>query len=400
MSLHATAPAEIATHYAPPVAGLARLQRAGLALALLGGVGCVVGAMTAPEQFYRSYLPGWLFWMQVALGGLGLAMLNQLTHGGWGLLVRRVFESAASTLPAMLVLFVPVLFGLGSLYEWTHADVVASEPVLQAKAAYLNVPFFMVRAGLYFAVWIVLAVLARRWSLEQDRTGEPRLHHRMRTLSAAGLILFVLTASFAAFDWMMSVDPHWFSSIYGVQFVGGAAVAGLAFAIVVSCWLETQEPMSRVFTPKNHQDHGTLLFAFLLLWGYFIVSQFIIIWSANLPEEISFYLERQTDGWKVFSVVLVLLHFVIPFLLLLSPAIKRNPRAITAIALTLLLMRWVDLHFQMRPHFVDHVAVHWLDFASLIGVGGVWLALFARSLSGPSLLPVHDPFLPEALGHE
>jgi len=390
----------VESHYAPPSGGLARLRGIGIGLAVVGGAACAVGAFTDPEQFFRSWLPAWIFWLQIALGSLGLAMLNQLTHGAWGILVRRVFEAAAATLPLCFVLFLPIALGIDHVFEWAHAEAVAEDPILQAKAAYLNVPFFLGRAILYFGIWIALAGLARRWSLAQDRTGDPALFHRMRTLSAAGLILFVLSVTFASFDWLMSLDPHWFSSIYGVQFVGAAAVAALAFAIVVSRWLVTTEPMSRIFKPKHHQDHGTLLFAFLLLWGYFMVSQFIIIWSANLPEEITFYMHRQSGGWQWLSVVLVVLHFALPFLLLLSPAIKRNPKRLAAIAVLLLVMRWLDVQWQAAPNFHHAVTLHWLDLAAVLAVGGAWLAMFAWKLGGASLLPVHDPFLPEAIAHE
>jgi hypothetical protein len=327
-------------------------------------------------------------------------MLNHLTHGAWGLVLRRVFESAAATLPVMLVLFVPVLIGVHRVYEWSEPGVVQADAILAKKAGYLNLPFFIGRGALYFAVWIALALLARRWSLAQDRSGDPKLYHRMRALSAAGLVLFVLSVSFASFDWLMSLDPHWFSSIYGVQFVGGAAVAALCFGIVISRFLANAPPMSEVLTPKHHQDHGTLLFAVLLLWGYFGVSQFLIIWSANLPEEIPFYIHRQSGGWQWVSLAIVLLHFAVPFLMLLSPAMKRDRRRLAAIAVGVLVMRWIDLVWQVAPTFHEHATAHWLDLAAVAAVGGLWLVIFAHGLRAASLLPVHDPFLPEALAHE
>jgi hypothetical protein len=237
--------------------------------------------------------------------------------------------------------------------------------------------------------------------LEQDRTGVPALFHRMRALSAAGIILFVLAVSFATFDWLMSLDPHWFSSIYGLQFVGGLAIAGLTTTILVCRFIVAKEPaLSRVFSPKLRQDHGTLLFAFLLLWGYFMVSQFIIIWSANLPEEIPFYLHRNKGGWQWMALVNVLLHFAFPFLLLLSRRVRRHAVALPAIAVAILVARWMDLMWQAAPNFHHRVFVSWLDLAALVGVGGAFLTLFARNLGAASMLPVHDPYLPEALAHE
>jgi hypothetical protein len=398
--MNATREHAVAASYPPPAAGLERLRRFARAAGVLGGLGCLAGALTTPEQFFRSYLVGHVFWLTIALGSLGLVLMHRLTQGAWGIVVRRVFEAAASTLPWMALLFTPVLLGMDHLYPWARPEVVARDPLLQAKAKYLDVPFFVARAVLFFGVWSVLARLQSRWSDAQDRSGAPALFHRLRALSAAGLILFVLTCTFASFDWLMSLDPHWFSSIYGVQFVGGAAVAALTFTILVTRFMGTAEPMSRVLTPKLHQDHGTLLFAFLLLWGYFSVSQFLIIWSANLPEEIPFYLHRQSGGWQYVALGLVVLHFAVPFLLLLSPRVKRDPRRLAAVAALVLAMRWIDLLWQVVPNFSQRVTFHWLDAAALVGVGGAWLLLFARHLAGRSLLPVHDPFLPEALAHE
>lgn len=384
-----------------PPSDLAGWQRLGIGAALLGGAASAAGAVLAPEAFFRAYLVGWLLWLQIALGSLGLLMLHHLTHGAWGIVLRRPFEAAAATLPALAVLFVPILLGMRHLYPWSDPAAVAADPLLQQKAAYLGVRAFTLRAALYFVVWIGLASLARRWSLLQDRSGGGEVFRKLRVLSALGLVLFVLTVSFAAIDWVMTLDPHWFSSIYGVQFIGASAVAALCAGILASRWLAAREPMARVFTPKHHHDHGTLLFAFLLLWGYFGVSQFLIIWSANLPEEIPFYLHRGHGGWRVLSAGIVLLHWAVPFFLLLSPRIKRVPGRLAAVAALVLVVRWVDLYWQVAPNFQhDGPSPHWLDAAALVAVGGVWVALYARHLAGRPLLPLHDPFLPEALAHE
>jgi hypothetical protein len=395
-----TAPLEPSARYEPPRA-LTGLQRAGLVAALLGFAACAAGAAQGLEAFFRAYLVGWLLVLQIALGSLGLLMLHHLTHGAWGIVLRRPFEAAAATLPALAVLFVPVLLGMRHLYPWSDPAVVAADPILQQKAAWLGVTPFTLRAAFYFAVWIALGALARRWSLAQDRTGGGEIFRKLRVLSALGLVLFVLTVSFAAIDWVMTLDPHWFSSIYGVQFIGGSVVAALCAGILASRWLAAREPMVRVFTPKHHHDHGTLLFAFLLLWGYFGVSQFLIIWSANLPEEVPFYLHRGHGAWRMLSAAIVLLHWAVPFFLLLSPRIKRVPGRLAAVATLVLVLRWVDLYWQVAPNFRPAgPAPHWLDAAVLVGVGGVCLALYARHLAGRSLLPLHDPFLPEALAHE
>ncbi len=384
---------------APPAAGLQRLRRVAAGAVVVGAAGCAAGAVLAPDQLLRSYLVGHLFWLGISLGALALAMLHHLTHGAWGVVIRRIFEAASDALPLLALLFLPVLAGMGRLYPWMRTGAEAADPLLAEKAKYLNAPFFLLRAGLFFAIWTVLAWMSSRWSAAQDRSGRPAYYHRLQALSAVGLLLFMLTASFASFDWLMSLEPHWFSSIYGAQFVGGALIAGFSFAILVTRFLVTSEPMSKIITPKLHQDHGTMLFTFLLLWGYFGVSQFLIIWSANLPEEIPYFLIRQAGGWQYMALGLVLLHFAVPFLLLLSPRIKRDPRTLSAVALLLLVMRWVDLYWQAAPNFSPRIGLHWLDVAAWLALGGVWLWFFARRLGGRSLLPVHDPFLPEALAN-
>jgi hypothetical protein len=387
-------------HYEPP-AELVRWQRFGLVAAGVGAAACLVGVFVARDQFARSYLVAYLDCIAIALGCLGLSMLNHLTHGAWGVVVRRIFEAGASTLPALALLFVPIALNLQQLYSWARPEVVAADPILTAKAAYLNPGGMLLRAALFFAIWIALAVSLGRWSDAQDRADDPRLYHKMRAASAAGLILFMLTVSFATFDWLMSLDPHWFSSIYGLQFIGGAAIAAMTVAILVSTWLVRRPPMNAVYQPRHHHDHGTLLFAFLLLWGYFTVSQFLIIWSANLPEETPYFVHRFHASWKILSLILVLVHFWFPFLSLLSKKIKRVPRRLAFYAGLVLVMRWFDLYFQAAPNFrPEGVRFHWLDLATTLCVGGVFLYLFARRLRGRSLLPVHDPFLPEALAHE
>lgn len=398
MTAQATPSAPMAPQAAPP-AGLARVQRLGWTLGGLGLAACLAGWLVHPEQFFRSYLTGVLLWLGIALGCLGISMLQHLTHGAWGLVVRRVFEAASATLPVLFVLFVPVLLGMQHLYAWSRPEVVAGDALLQAKSGYLNVSFFAARAVLYFAIWIALALSLRRLSLAQDRTGDPRLYHRLRVVSGAGLPLYVLTATFAAIDWLMSLEPHWFSSIYGFQFVGGHAVSALGFLLVVALFLVRTPPMREVLAARHFEDYGKLLLAFVLLWSYFGVSQFLIIWSANLPEEIPWYLHRQHGGWQALSVLLVVFHFALPFLVLLSRTVRRDPRRLAVVGGLVLLMRWCDLYFQAAPTFQESALPHWLDVAAVVGVGGVFAALFARALGSRSLLPVHDPYLPEAVGH-
>jgi len=276
------------------------------------------------DQLLRSYLIAYLFWFGVALGCLPLLMLHHLVGGAWGFAIRRILEAATRTLPLMLLLFLPVLFGTHSLYEWSRAEIVARDGILQAKHAYLNVPFFIVRAAVYFLAWITFASLLNRWSAEQDETGNPALIRRFQLLSAPGIVVYTLGISFAAIDWAMSLEPHWFSTIYGMLFIVGQSLAALAFVIPVAALLSESPPVSDFLTPDVFQDLGNLLLMFIMLWSYLSFSQYLIIWAGNLPVEIPWYVNRGRNGWQWVAAFLALVHFAIPFLLLLGRVNKRK----------------------------------------------------------------------------
>ena len=385
--------------YAAPAA-LDRLQLRAL---LAGGAGillCALGYFLDRPAFFRAWLVGWLFWLGIALGCLAIMMLHHLTRGAWGLVARRVLEAAGRTLPVLALLFVPLLFGLQELYPWARPEAEADH-LLQAKAAYLNVPFFVARAALYFVIWGGFAFMLSRLSRRQDETGELQLTRRMQLLASGGIVLYCLAASFASVDWLMSLQPHWFSTIYGVYFLGGQGISALAFLIVVALFLWRREPMSEVLSPGHFHDWGKLLLAFVMLWTYFSFSQFLIIWSGNLPEEITWYAARTRGGWQWLAIALVLFHFALPFVLLLSRDLKRRPQRLAAVAGWMLAMRWLDLVWQVEPAFSpERFSFHWLYLAAPLAVGGLWLAAWAAELKKRPLLPLRDPWLPEALAHD
>ncbi|HEX9669323.1 MAG TPA: hypothetical protein VGC93_07540 [Thermoanaerobaculia bacterium] len=385
--------------YAAPAA-LDRLQLRAL---LAGGAGillCALGYFLDRPAFFRAWLVGWLFWLGIALGCLAIMMLHHLTRGAWGLVARRVLEAAGRTLPVLALLFVPLLFGLQELYPWARPEAEADH-LLQAKAAYLNVPFFVARAALYFAIWGGFAFMLSRLSRRQDETGELQLTRRMQLLASGGIVLYCLAASFASVDWLMSLQPHWFSTIYGVYFLGGQGISALAFLIVVALFLWRREPMSEVLSPGHFHDWGKLLLAFVMLWTYFSFSQFLIIWSGNLPEEITWYAARTRGGWQWLAIALALFHFALPFVLLLSRDLKRRPQRLAAVAGWMLAMRWLDLVWQVEPAFSpERFSFHWLYLAAPLAVGGLWLAAWAAELKKRPLLPLNDPWLPEALAHD
>jgi hypothetical protein len=376
---------------------LEKLQRLGLVVGGIFLLALAAGFATDRGQFFRSYLLGFLFWVGIGVGSLGLAMLNHLTGGLWGLVPRRFHEAAARTLPAMGLVFVPVVLGASSLYTWANPEVVAADEVLRNKAAYLNVPFFAARAVAYFAVWGLLAWLLSSWSRRQDAGADLARAGRLRGLSAVGLVLLSLTTTFAAVDWGMSLAPHWFSTIYGVLFIVGWTLSALSFTIVLLSRLAGEEPFTTALQPVTVHDLGKLLLAFTMLWGYVNFSQFLIIWSGNLSEETPFYLRRLQGGWQVVALALLVFHFALPFALLLSRPLKRNARTLGTVAALMLVMQLVDLFWLIGPDLVGHgqgdvpLRAHWMDLAAALGLGGLWLFLFARNARTAPVLPVGEP---------
>jgi hypothetical protein len=376
---------------------LYRLQRVAIGIAVVGAVASAFGAWQSPVQFYRSYLVAYLFWLGLALGSLAILMINHITGGAWGAAIRRLLESAARTMPLLALLFLPIALGVGELYEWARPDVIAHDPILQHKSVYLNVPFFLGRAVLYFVAWSTVAFLLARWSLVQDGARDDRPSIWLEQLSRGGLLLLGLTGTFASVDWMMSLEPHWFSTIYGFLFMGGSVLAALAFAIAMASAIADRPPLSEVITPSTLQDLGKLLLAFVMLWAYFALSQFLIIWSADLPEEIPWYLRRLSGGWRLIILGVIGAQFVLPFVLLLSRRLKRSAPALAVVATLVLLARFADLYWMVVPAFgAAAPRIHALDVTTLLGVGGLWLATFVRHLEGRPLLPLGDPSLPEA----
>jgi hypothetical protein len=384
-----------------PPPDLRRIRRRAGQVFVVFAILCAIGAILDPSQLFRSYLLALVFWVSIALGCLAILMVHHLSMGGWSLMLRRTLEAAARTVWVLGLLFLPLLIGLPRLYAWARPEVVRVDAVLQHKAPYLNVPFFVARTALYFAVWTGLAYALSRMSRTQDRTYDPALARRMRTVGGVGLLAYGLTMTFAAFDWLMSLEPHWYSTIFGVYVVGGQAVSAMCFAILVSLYLARRPPMAGALRPRHFHDFGKMLLAFVMLWAYFGFSQFLIIWSGNLPEEVPWFKDRMTGGWRWVSLSLMLLHFVLPFLLLLSRDLKRSARRLAAVASFILLMRWVDLYWLIMPAFhPERLTLQWTDVAATIAVGGLWTWVFVRELAGRPLLPIHEPILEEALADE
>ncbi len=368
-----------------------RIQRGAVIIGGAGIVAALISVMTTPDLFFQAYLVAYLFWWGITLSCLGLALLHYLAGGQWGAVILRSLEAGAKTLPLMLILFVPLIFGIKILYIWARPEVVAQDAVLQHKSLYLNSPFFLIRAALYFLIWWMIMHFATKWSLERDQAGAGLLSNRLQLLGAVGLILVCLTASFAVIDWSMSLEPHWYSTIYAMLIVTGEVLAGFAFIIVVIAWLARYRPVSAVITPQIYNDLGSLLLAVVMLWAYLAFSQYLIIWSGNLQDEIPWYLRRLQGGWEWVAFAVLLLSFVLPFLLLLSRNLKRSARALIAVGSMLFVARFIDMFWLVTPAFAPaHLAFNWLDVALPIGLGGLWMAVFIRQLKRHPMLPLHD----------
>ena len=391
---------------------------------LVGVAALVVGVVLAflmggVVQVFRAWLTGFVFCAGLAVGSLAWLMLGHMSGGAWAITSRRLFEAAARTVPLVALMFIPVVVALfvhphtpghehgESLYEWSNHYYAEHDPIIRWKRPYLNEPFFIVRGLVYFAVWFALAHLMSKWSREQDSTGDPRVRRRMQDWSGPGLLLFGLTVTFAAIDWGMSLEPHWFSTIYGLILMAGWGLSALALAITVASFLVRHEPMRDAYRPLHFHDWGKLLLAVVMLFAYFSFSQFLIIWAGNLPEEIPFYLRRLRHGWQYVGLELILFHFALPFALLLSRGLKRTPRLLRQVAVLMLFMRAVDLVFLFAPsahqggeaefHAVDLLR-HFLPMLAVTaGLGGVWLWYYFGQLVSRPLLPLGEPKLAEAI---
>jgi hypothetical protein len=390
-----------------------RVQRVALIAGAVGLGLSALGLLGNPAYFFRSYLIAYVFWLGIALGCLAVVMIQHLTGGVWGLILRRTLEGATRTLPLLALLFVPLAFGVHQLYEWADPSVVANDEVLRHKQPYLNVPFFLARAAGYFVIWLAVAFFLNHWSAEQDATGDPHLPRRFRLLSAPGLMLYGLTVTFMAVDWLMSLEPHWYSTIYSAIVGMGQVLSGFAFALALVLLLADGTPLAGLLDRQEMRDLGNLLLAFVMVWAYLSFSQFLLIWSGNLPEETPYYIRRLDGGWQAVGALLILGHFALPFVLLLLRTVKENRRVLVGVAVGVLVMRLVDVYWHVLPAFSPEGhherasggagELAWvlvLSLGTVVGIGGVWLGVFLWQLGQRPLLPLRDPYLAEVTAHD
>jgi hypothetical protein len=372
---------------------------------LIGGVFAVVAVILAvirPQEFYRAYLLGFMCWLGVALGSMAILMIRHLTGGGWGTVIRRILGAAMRTLPVLAFLFIPIALGVHHLYIWAQPltnieDKHLREHLEQITQTYLTVNGFIIRAIFYFAVWNLLSFLLSKWSKETDSPGAPDNTGRFKAVAGPGLILYGFTISFAAIDWIMSLDPSWISTIFGLIILIGEVLSAMCFAVVVERILFNYKPMSEMLTPDFVHDHGKWMLVFTMVWAYFNFSQWLIIWAGNLPAEITFYLRRLDGGWVAIGLILIFLGFVVPFATLLSRPFKRDIHRLAWLAAWLLLIRYLDLFWIIEPNFSKILTVTVADIVVPVAIGGIWLWYFFRNLASLPLLPAYDPDAHEVL---
>jgi hypothetical protein len=355
------------------------------------------------RHFFFAYLVAFSFFLSISLGSLFFVAVQHLSRAGWSVTVRRTAEILSGTLPVMAILFlpiiVPVLLGSSSLYSWVSPS--PHDELLRHKLPYLNLPFFGLRCVVYFAVWGVLGRYFLLRSTEQDVSGDPRLTLRMERMSPLALILFAFTLTFAAFDWLMSLEPRWFSTIFGVYYFSGAVVGGLAAIILMAVLLQASGRLRYAITAEHYHDLGKLLFSFVIFWGYIAFSQYMLIWYANLPEEVVWYRVRNAGPWGITSLVLLFVHLLIPFFGMMSREVKRRRYWLAFWAVWLLASHWLDLYWLVMPTYHPaYPPVGLLDLGCLLGLGGLYVAAILRIAAGRALVPIKDPRLGESLAFE
>jgi len=369
-----------------------RAQRNALIVGVVALAASLFGLFSDPTHFWQSYLFGYIFWSGLALGCLGLFFLHNVAGGNWGVAIRRFIESGLQTLPLVALFAIPIFFALTTLYKWTDAAYKAEHFATGHKAGYMNPQMFILRTVIYFAIWLFSGLRILKMANEHDRTGDPALFKRIKARSAPALLVFVLTATYAFIDWIMSLEPDWYSTIYPWLFTVGEVVMTFAFMIALLVLLSKHEPFASFVKPQHYHDLGNLMLAFTMLWAYMGLAQFLIIWAENLPDEIPWYIRRFSGGWGYLAFFIAIFHFCVPFILLLMRFMKRNPNRLRMLAIWMIVMRILDIFWVVEPAFRQRgLEIYWTDIVAPIGIGGLWIAFFIRHLKARPLLASNDP---------
>ncbi len=385
----------------PVIGAVVGIAGLGIAVATASSAGADV------HKAWFSYLTSVMFWLALSLGGLFFTLVQHAARAGWSIVVRRLAENAMLTLPLMGVLLLPVVFlGAHDLFHWTHADVVANDEVLQAKAGYLNEGAFRTRAIVYVALWSLMAIMFHRWSTRQDTAAAPEpFSHKMRFWSPLALFAFGLTLTFGAFDFLMSLDPHWFSTMFGVYYFAGCVVSIHSLLAMVAISLQRSGYLRGVVTKEHYHDIGKYMFAFTVFWAYIGFSQYFLIWYASIPEETYWFSYRGHGDYLYLSILMVFVRFAIPFVGIMSRRFKRNTTTLMFWAVWMLVGQLIDMYWLVQPalaHARDmyEISIDLFDVTTFLGVGGLWVAMFGWALARSALVPVKDPRLAESLVHE
>lgn len=389
----------MATTSAPKVSGVARAQMPALVIGVLGLVIAIAGYFLGkPGEFFKAWLPAFLFWFFIAVGSLGILCLQYVTGGEWGLLIRRPLGAAARTIPLLLLFAVPLALGLPHIYTWANPDIVAKSHLLQQKQLWLNPNGWIIRTAIYFALWLLWAWRLRRLSLKFYEDRSPYTELSRRKWAAAGILVFVLTLTLVGVDWVMSLEPLWYSSMFGIAFLVGAGLSAFAFVTLFLCLLSGNKAMEDVLKPMHFRDLGNLMLAFTMLWAYTNFSQFLLIWYGNIKEETPYYVTRMHGVWGLMAFALIIFHFFLPFFMLLMRSIKDRPKTIMIVTIILLLMRFVDIYWLVGPaHYHDHFYFSWITLFAFLGMGGLWLWAFIGQLKGQTIIPIHETWVDEAI---
>jgi hypothetical protein len=372
-------------------------------------VAFAIGDAHGREQALRSWLLGFIFWGGIGFGSLAILILQYLTGGAWGLVIRRIVEAGSRTIWFVAVLFIPIALGVSTIYPWVTA---AGDKIVEHRELYLNPTSFIVRASIYFAIWITMATLLNKWSAQQDQTTNPedaaRFLGKATAFSGPVMVIFALVVTFSSIDWVMTLDKHWYSTIWGLLYLIGWALAAFSFVVALMANLIDKEPFNRILGKKHFHDIGKLMLALVMVWTYFNLSQFLIIYSGNLPEETPWYLSRMRNGWQYVGLLLIFFHFAFPFLILLSRDFKRSAKWLSMMAVFILVIRLVDIFYHIGPqpfqtggagHEGSGFTISLMDIVAPIAVGGLWLAYFFYELKKRPLIPPQDPFVENAIKH-
>lgn len=399
----------MAENYQAP-ADLNRFRTVALGVGGIGVILWAVGTYFNLEQGLRSWLLAFIFWGGLTIGGLGITMLQYLTGGAWGLVIRRIVEAASRTLLITAIAWVPLAIGVTHLYEWTHLP--PDDYTVIHRGAYMTPLWWVVRGVIYFILFGVMVYLLNDWSAKQDKSADydeaAKWLKRATAFSGPTMVIYVIVITLATVDWVMSLDPHWFSTIWGLLFAVGWALSMFCFSVILLAYLAGRAPMNHVLGKRHFHDIGKLVLALVMVWAYFNFSQLLIIYSGNIPEETGWYLTRMTTGWFWVGMFLVVFHFAFPYLYLLRQDWKKNSKMLASIAIFIFIVRIVDMFFLISP--MPRISEHggslvlsqsfsWMDIVAPIGLGGIWLWYFFGQYMKRPIMPIMDPFLEEAIDH-